>query len=364
MRIAYDAKRAFLNRSGLGNYSRTLLKNLCRYQSGHSLHLLTPEARLNADTDFLFHEPDIHIHSGISVINRLFPSTAFFGTHHINIYHGLSNELPLNAAKLKVKKVVTIHDVIFLRYPQWYRPIDRAIYTWKTRKACQAADSIIAISRQTKNDLMEFLKVPEQKIKVVYQSCDEIYTRQEVAPVTALALPPKYLLYVGTIEPRKNLLGIAKALKILKNKSDLPLVVIGKSTPYKKQVQQYLKNHGIEERVLFAENIPLEQMPAIYRGASLFIYPSTFEGFGIPIIEALYSKVPVITGTGSCFEEAGGPATRYINPELNFELAENIEQVLNSAKLSQQMATEGYNYVQRFNAQNTSGALMQVYTNA
>ncbi|MBX7204936.1 MAG: glycosyltransferase family 4 protein [Bacteroidia bacterium] len=363
MRIAFDAKRAFLNQSGLGNYSRTLLKNLCRYQSGHSLHLLTPEAKLNTNTDFLFHEPDIHIHSGISVINRLFPSPAFFNTHHIDIYHGLSNELPLNAAKLKVKKVVTIHDVIFLRYPQLYRPVDRAIYTWKTRKACEAADTVIAISHQTKNDLMEFLKVPEQKIKVVYQSCDELYTRTEAAPVTALNLPPQYLLYVGTIEPRKNLLSITKALKILKNKVTLPLVVIGKPTPYKKQVQQYLKNHGLEERVLFAENIPLEQMPAIYRGASLFIYPSTFEGFGIPIIEALYSKVPVITGTGSCFEEAGGKATSYINPELNFELAESIEQVLNSPKLSLQMVNEGYNYVQRFNARNTSQELMQVYTN-
>ncbi len=364
MHIAFDAKRAFLNRSGLGNYSRTLIKNLCRYQSGQSLHLLTPDAKLTHETDFLFHEPDVHIHSGISIINRLYPSPAFFDTRKIDIYHGLSNELPLNSAKLKVKKVVTIHDVIFMRYPKWYRPIDRAIYTWKTRRACEAADTIIAISRQTKNDLMEFLKVPEQKIKVVYQSCDEVYTRNEVAPVTSVSLPEKYLLYVGTIEPRKNLMSIVKALKVLKNKVQIPLLVIGKSTPYKKQVQQYLKNHGIEDRVLFAENIPLQQMPAIYRGASLFIYPSTFEGFGIPIIEALYSKVPVITGVGSCFEEAGGPATRYINPELNFELAENIEQVLNSPKLSQQMAAEGYKYVQRFNVRNTSEALMQVYTNA
>jgi glycosyltransferase involved in cell wall biosynthesis len=362
MHIAYDAKRAFLNRSGLGNYSRTLLKNICRYQSGHSLHLLTPEAKLTADTDFLFHEPTVHIHSGISVINRLYPSPAFFNTHKIDIYHGLSNELPFNAAKLNIKKVVTIHDVIFMRYPQWYNAIDRAIYTWKTRRACEAAGTIIAISRQTKNDLIEFLKVPEQKIKVVYQSCDEAYTRETAAPVTSVLLPEKYLLYVGTIEPRKNLMSIAKALKVLKNKIQIPLLVIGKSTPYKKQVQQYLQNHGITDKMIFAENIPLEQMPAIYRGASLFIYPSTFEGFGIPIIEALYSRVPVITGTGSCFSEAGGADSCYINPESNFQLAESIEQIVNSSTLSLQMVNEGYNYVQRFNAENTSKELMRVYS--
>ena len=362
MRFAYDAKRAFLNNSGLGNYSRTLLKNLIRYQVGHEYFLLTPEARNNSHTRFLFEQPEVHIQDGISMYKRLFPSPAYFKQHHIDLYHGLSNELPLNAAKLPVRKIVTIHDVIFMRYPQWYKAIDRAIYTWKTRNACEQADTIVAISEQTKNDLMEFLKVPETKIKVVYQSCDEIYTRETVAPVTAFVLPQKYMLYVGTIEPRKNLISVVKALKVLKNKITIPLLVIGKSTAYKKQVQQYLQNHGLTDRVIFAENIPLEQMPAIYRGASLFIYPSTFEGFGIPIIEALYSKVPVITGTGSCFAEAGGPGSCYINPELNFQLAESIESILLTPALAKKMTEQGFKYVQRFNAENTSREMMGIYS--
>jgi glycosyltransferase involved in cell wall biosynthesis len=369
IQVALDAKRMFLNYSGLGNYSRTLLKNLLRHQSGFHYHLLTPEIRTHDQLAFLdtyASAVSTSVLPGIKNLNRLYPSPSWIKQKHAQIYHGLSNELPFNVNKLGTRNVVTIHDVIFLRYPELYKPIDRTIYRFKTKKACSDADVIIAVSEQTKSDLIYFLQVPPEKIQVIYQSCDELYTTTANAQLIEgvrnnYNLPKQYLLYVGTIEPRKNLMTIIQALKLLKGKMTLPLVVIGKSTDYKQKVVRYLKNFSLESKVLFLENVPLAHMPAIFQQAECFIYPSTFEGFGIPIIEALYSKVPVITSTGSCFAEAGGPQSIYTRAGDVLQLAEAIESVTSDGTLRKSMSELGWQYVQRFNGSVTSSQLSTLY---
>lgn len=367
--VAMDAKRLFLNYSGLGNYSRTLLKNLLLHQHGFHYHLLTPEISKHDQLSFLDTYTTVATPSvlpGIKNLNRLYPSVSWVKEKQAQIYHGLSNELPFNIRKMGTRNVVTIHDVIFLRYPELYKPIDRTIYRYKTKKACTDADVIIAVSEQTKSDLIYFLQVPPEKIQVIYQSCDEVYaTPANMQLIEAVRnmyhLPQRYLLYVGTIEPRKNLLTIVQALKLLKGKMTLPLVVIGKATEYKQKVVRYLKNFSLENKVLFLEHVPLAHMPAIFQQAECFIYPSTFEGFGIPIIEALYSKVPVITSTGSCFAEAGGPHSMYTRAGDILQLAEAIETVTTDKTLQITMRQSGWQYVQRFNGEHTSAQLAALY---
>ncbi len=370
MHIAFDAKRAFLNSSGLGNYARTLIKSLNTFHPENSYTLFTPRTAQDDFHKVISNEPSITIQEPENFIDKKLRSrwrsygiTGMLSEKQINIYHGLSNELPFNIQQFKGKKIVTIHDLIFLRYPKLYPFIDRKIYNKKFRNACDTADVILAISQETKRDIEKYYFIPESKIKVVYQSCDELYYREPAGHVKEKVkekyqLPDEYLLYVGTIEERKNLLTLVKALKEIK---DIPLVVIGSKKNYFNKVMDYINTHQLQNRIIFLENTGHDEMPVLYRHAKIFIYPSFFEGFGIPIIEALTSKVPVITTAGGCFPEAGGPDSIYIDPTNEKELAERITFLLNSEKTRNLMIEKGFQYAQTFHPKKCVEQLMKLY---
>jgi len=370
MNIAFDAKRAFLNSSGLGNYARTLIKSLHQYYPENKYSLFTTH---QPDTDFQkfvsvqknisIQEPHRFIDKTLRSRWRSFGITELLNDLHINVYHGLSNELPFNIKNFKGKKIVTVHDLIFLRYPKLYPFLDSKIYNKKFRHACDIADVIIAISEETKRDIEKYYFIPENKIKVIYQSCDEQYyqnpsvTRiQEV--IDKHKLPEIFLLYVGTIEERKNLLTLIKALKQVK---DIPLVIVGKKKSYFKTVMEYIRKNKLENRVQFLEYASNTDLPVIYSLATVFVFPSVLEGFGIPIIEALTSKTPVITTLGGCFPEAGGPDTLYINPDDEHELAEKINVLLNSESTRTHISEKGFEYAQKFHPRNITKQLISLY---
>ena len=370
MNIGFDAKRAFLNSSGLGNYSRTLIKSLATNFPANHYSLFTTKKSKSDFNEFVSAQKDIDIIQPKSLIDKKLNSrwrsygiTKLLEENKIDVYHGLSNELPFNIHKFKGKKIVTIHDLIFLRHPELYPLIDRKIYNKKFKSACNLADVIVAVSEQTKNDIAEYYSIHPEKIKVIYQSCDELFYRKisndEIKTVKSkYPLPQNYLLYVGTIEERKNLLTIIKALREVK---DIPLVVIGKRKAYYKKIREYISIHNMEKKVLFLENIPNEDMPSIYSGASVFIYPSLFEGFGIPIIEALTCKTPVITTHGGCFTEAGGIHSIYIDPINEEQLADEIQKLLASSDKRNEMAEKGFEHSKKFLPSAVANEMMKLY---
>jgi glycosyltransferase involved in cell wall biosynthesis len=370
MHIGFDAKRAFLNSSGLGNYSRTLIKSLNEYYPENTYSLFTPrlsendfQKHISSVKNISVHEPQSFIDKKLRSRWRSYGITNILKEQHINVYHGLSNELPFNINDFKGKKIVTIHDLIFVRFPKLYPYLDRKIYNKKFRHACDVADTIIAISEETKRDIEKYYFIPESKIKVIYQSCDEAFYKdptpeEEKHTRDLYELPAKYLLYVGTIEERKNLLSIIKALK---NVKDIPLVVIGKKKSYFQKVKEYILKNDLSSRVLFLENVDNNHLPIIYKNAEIFIFPSLFEGFGIPIIESLTTKTPVITSKGGCFPEAGGPDSIYIDPLNENELAEKINLLLNSETLRNEIAEKGYEYAKRFHPKNVTAQVMEIY---
>jgi len=370
MNIGFDAKRAVQNQTGLGNYSRYIIEILSEFYPDNNYLLFAPKEKKSSRLETILSRSNIsfifpvRISKCLSSLWRIFGIKKDIKQKKINIFHGLSNELPVGIERIEIKTVVTIHDLIFLRYPSYYKPIDRMIYRWKFKKACQAANKIIAVSECTKRDIVSFFHIPEEKIKVIYQGCHPQFRetvseeiRNEIRE--KYQIPSKFLLYVGSIESRKNLLLAVKALKKLPE--DIHLVAIGKSTPYQTEVENYIRQTELTSRVHIENNFPFQYFPAIYQSASVFIYPSFFEGFGIPIIEALESCVPVIAATGSCLEEAGGSDSIYVNPTDDTELANRIIEILDNKTLANQMIVNGKEYVKRFHAEKISSDVMDVY---
>jgi len=368
MRIGFDAKRAFNNFTGLGNYSRDTIRILSSFYTQNDYFIYTPIATLNQRLKFLENQSKIKIRSPKKILDKLFSS--FWRTKNIindlkkdklDIYHGLSHELPIGIENTKIKSVVTIHDLIYLRHPNLFSSIDLKIYDKKFRSACKRANKIIAVSQQTKKDIIDYFLIPEDKIEVVYQGCNEVFKKPTINKElirNKLQLFEKYLLYVGSIEERKNLITLLKVLKDLPNKK---LIIIGDGTSYKKKCINFIHDNNLSDRTQIFSGLSLNDMASIYQNAEMLIYPSIFEGFGIPILEALYSKIPVITSKDGCFIEAGGPDSIYINPLSKEDIIEAINKIDNNPKIREKMITNGIKYAENFSDQNIANNLMKVY---
>ncbi len=368
MKIGYEAKRIFKNFTGLGNYSRWVVQSLAAAYPNNSFYLYTPKITQNPRINFLQLFKNIIVRTPntkrFNFFWRSFGVVKDAKDDKIEIFHGLSHEIPFGLKNANIKSVVTIHDLIFLRYPQYFKLIDRIIYKFKFKYACKNADTIIAISEQTKKDIVSYFGVNEEKIEVVYQGCDAFFyqtiaLQHKIQVKQKYKLPDVFLLCVGTIENRKNQLLILKALQFLPNY--LQLVLVGKQTKYAQILNQYILENQLQNRVLFLQNIDFIDLPSIYQLAKIFVYPSFFEGFGIPILEALNCGVPVIAATGSCLEEAGGLNSIYINPNDEIELAKQINLLINNKTLCQYMINQGKLYSLNFRENILAQKLMKIY---
>lgn len=377
MKIGFDAKRAYHNSTGLGHYSRTLIRSLATDYPENEYMLFTPSV------SDLFHTasyPNVHAYMPVATAGKLFPKNwrnrgiiADLQKEGVQLYHGLSHQIPVGIKESGIASVVTIHDLIFERYPGQHGKVNVLLYRKKFKYACKNADIVIAISQQTKQDLIDLYHVPENKIRICYQSCDPVFSKkinEEEKKITRAKydLPEKFFLSVGSITERKNLLTVCRAIK--RRKTDLPLVVIGTGRKYKKKLQEYLKKNDLVQQVIFLSDHPeaasagfrsSTDFPAIYQSAAALLYPSLFEGFGIPILEALESGLPVITSNVSCMPETGGDAALYIDPFDDKALAEKMRIVAEDQTLAAAMVEKGYAHAKKFSPGKCAAAVMNVY---
>lgn len=368
MRIAFDAKRIFNNQTGLGNYSRTLVDNLQQYYPAEDYLLCTPKLPVQANkytTQFKTLTPSTsfkHIWRSYSIKKDL-------EREGVDLYHGLSNEIPFWLRKIKT--VVTIHDVIFKILPNTYPQLDRWLYEEKTQYACKHASMIIAISEQTKQDLIQFCQVAPERIKVVYQPCQPIFYETNQIGKGAInfnttKLPSEYMLYVGSITERKNLLSIVKSIWQMREDQRLPLVIVGNGKNYKKTVEAYIASHKLEKWIYWIDNLrSTEQLKQLYQEAQLLVYPSFYEGFGLPVVEAMLCGTPVITSNVSALPEAGGQFAKLINPNEVGDLRTAIQEILSDSDLRLKMSIAGRkDALERFDPEKLTRAMMKVYRSA
>ncbi|MDR2358405.1 MAG: glycosyltransferase family 4 protein [Prevotellaceae bacterium] len=368
MQIGFDAKRAFRNFTGLGNYSRAVISILSDFYPDNQYFLYTPFYKKHPLLSFA-RRPNITVRGPEGFLKRLPTAWRSLGMasdvrfEKIELFHGLTGELTVGLSK-KIRTVVTVHDLIFLRCPSYYKSIDRWMYARKHKLACESADLVIAISKQTKQDIIEFFGIDEKKIRLVYQGCDAQFYRTatdtEKQNVRALyRLPEKYILYVGTVEMRKNLITLVKAMSLLPE--DVQLVVVGRETAYAKKVKEEIAARKLEQRILFLNEVMFNHLPAIYQLAQVFCLPSLFEGFGIPVLEALNSRVPVVASDISSLPEAGGSGQLYIPPDDEQAIAHAIQQVLGDASLRNKMIAAGMEHATQFREESIAKNIWSVY---
>lgn len=360
MKIAFDAKRFFNNASGLGNYSRDLIRILSEYFP-ENLYFLLNKNQSERGKEILNSQNVLFVKTSNGNFSRQLKMGKDAQNVEAHIFHGLSGELPLQWNQKPIKKVVTIHDLIFMRYPKFYPLIERKIHLWKFRKAAKIADLIIVISEQTKKDLLHYLNVSESKIRVVYQGCHEsfkqISSQEFLYEIQSkFKLPERFVLNVGTIEERKNLLNIIKALQ----ETQIPLVVVGKKQKkYFKKIKKELQKNRVD--VQFLEDVSMQELAAIYRLADVFIYPSLYEGFGIPVIEALFSETPVITSNLSSLPEAGGKNSLYVDPKNVEDIKAKILFLWYNESERKRRAEKSLEHAQKFQDEKIAHDLMRIY---
>ena len=370
MKIGYDAKRAVNNNTGLGNYSRLVVETIA--DSGDdTLMLYAPALRNNPRLMPLLERenvtlclPDTKSGKRFSSIWRSSGLSKQLQRDEIELFHGLSNELPLNIASSGIPSIVTIHDVIFRHFPHCYNWIDRKIYDYKFRKAAENATRVIAISECTRRDIINLYNINPDKIDVVYQGCDPQFSRpvdceQVKSVMKKYGIDRNYIIGVGTVEERKNQLLTVKALRGLPK--DVIAVIVGRRTGYAKEIDAYISSHKLQDRVKFIEKADFADFPALYSGALFSSYPSRYEGFGIPVIESLSVGTPVIIASGSCLEEAAGPDAPVVAPDDVDGFIAAANSIIHDENNQMRLSVLGKKYVERFSQQYFAKDLRECY---
>lgn len=371
MKFGFDAKKIVRNLTGIGNYSRGIVEALDTYFPEHSYRLYSPNSsetaakqRLKVSPRVSFVYPESLIWKAFRELWRIRGVNSQLRRDHIDIFHGLSNELPFGITKAGCRTVVTIHDLIFLRLPSTYSWSQRLLLRRKTRYACQKADLIVAISDRTRRDIIDLYGIDGRKIRVVYQGCDPAFRQkidQKIIDETRqhYGLTHSYLLSVGTFEYRKNQLLAVEAMQQVPDGIDL--VLIGKRTPYQQQIVQRVNELGLGSRVHILNDVPQVFLPALYQGAAVFLYLSRYEGFGIPVLEALCSGIPVVAASGSCLEEVGGDAALYCSPDDANGLSDRVNHLLSNSDEVALRVARGHELSLKFTPQRIASDMMAVY---
>lgn len=322
MNIAFDAKRYFHNHTGLGNYSRTLVGNLQLFHPEHHYTLLDERALQRT-----FHLGHKAAEAGAEVLM------------------GLSNELPFDIDRHKaspVRGIVTMHDVAWRTFPEMYHLPDRMLYDWKYGSSCRRAHHVICISESTRRDVMRFYGVEPERISAVYQPVQNLFYNplSEAEVESLVGAEPDYILYVGSINSRKNLLALLEALTLLTPENRPRLIVVGNGREYRQRVEAYIAQHHLQAYVDIRSNVSDNRvLQALYTKAQAFVYPSFYEGFGLPIVEAALQQTPIITTNVSSLPEAAGPDAFYFDPHASdaaHQLAEHLSLLLSDRDLRRQ----------------------------
>jgi glycosyltransferase involved in cell wall biosynthesis len=267
-----------------------------------------------------------------------------------------------------VPAVVTVHDLGYRYYPEAHRPFDRWYLEWTTRRHARLARHIVADSQATRQDLLDFYGANPDKISVVYLGRDENLTRVNnpallVEVKVRYQLEGDYLLYMGTLHPRKNLVRLVEAFHQAIQAAPQPnlkLVIAGKQGWLYHDIYRRVQQLNLSERVILPGYVAAEDKAALLSGALAYVFPSLYEGFGLPVLEAMACGVPVLTSNVSSLPEVGGTAALLVNPHDTEEIAAGLVRLISEAELRQELVSKGYQQIQKFTWQTAARQILQI----
>jgi len=283
------------------------------------------------------------------------------------LVHGLVNVLPLSIA---IPSIVTVHDLSFLRMPDKFQRAKRWYLTQLCRVSVTKADHVIAVSRQTAADLVDFWGINDSKISVIYNGVGTEFTPAPAADVEAFrqqrGLPARFLLYLGTLEPRKNLLLLIRAYagwraQTTAEQRDVKLVIAGAKGWFYEQIFALVTQLDLEDAILLPGFVPAADLPDWYRAAEAFVYPSLFEGFGLPVLEAMACGVPVICSDAGSLVEVAGDNALIFPAHAEAALVARLHELLDDGALRHRLACAGVARAQQFSWQQTARATLDLY---
>jgi glycosyltransferase involved in cell wall biosynthesis len=371
MNIAIDVRTINNKQSGVGFYARYLVEALGKIDKKNPYFLITNNQKEESSRNFVanyqllptWFSNENHV-LGDLWENFFLPFRLIW--NQIDIFHGPAFLIPF----LYVHKaaVVTVHDLVAYSYPHTI-PIKYKYYMkMLIRAATMRADKIIVDSYSVKNELMERLRVPEDKIRVVPLGVSSNYhmvnDRNRINSVREkYGIKRDYIMQVGNIEPRKNLPRLFEAFKLLKEKTNnsYQLVNVGKQGWLYKEIFEMINRYGLQEDIIFTKYVNEEDLVLLYNGAELFVYPSLYEGFGLPILEAMSCGTPVITSTVSSMPEVAGKAALLVDPLNSEEIAWTIYTVLTDTELKNRLRSSGLDRATHFSWEKTAQQTLEVY---
>lgn len=374
MKLALELQPCLRSRSGVGIYTYELCRNLQRKSeielTGHIFNFLMRNDLQEELKGFSFSQRYCTIFP-YGIYRRIWrwlpiPYRWLFGKD-ADITHFFNFIVPKGVTG---KVVNTIYDVVWLRYPETMDERNLKRIQQDIHYSIQRADRIVTISESTKQDLVQLLQIPEEKIVIAppgvhVEAFQRIFTAEEQTTIKEkYGLPEKFILYMGTLEPRKNLERLVQAFAQLqqeKNLQQYSLVLAGKQGWQYEGIFQHIQQYGLESKVICTGYVEETDKAAIYQMAELFVFPSVYEGFGMPVLEAMAAGVPVITSNVSSLPEAAGDAAVLIAPQNVEQLAGAMQELLTDQALRQQCIAKGYEQCKKFTWEKSADRLIKMY---
>jgi len=356
--------------AGLQRYAQQLIWGLAKYDSQNQYTLF-----LNEKTFNLF---NIEQDNFRAIRVKTPPKVHFFWEQIYLPFRTLFEDLdvlhfPVSAPPYfqlsSIKTIITVHDITFVLYPKTMTKMSRFYWNFFMGRGIKRSERIIADSKSTKKDLIDHYKVDEEKVEVIYPSFINSFSRSELLKVHSVKikrkykLPQNYILYVGTLEPRKNIENLLRGFHKAKIENELKhkLVIVGRKGWLFSGILKLVKELKLEEDVIFTGFVPDRDLPVIYSGAKLFVFPSLYEGFGYPPLEAMSYGTPVLVSNNSSLSEVVDDAGILVNPNSVDDIAQGILRVVNDKDLRKRLRNKGLNRVKEFPLKKMIGEILKVY---
>ena len=357
-RFGYNKDTGLPNRVGSSVYCYELLKNLAKIDAKNNYEIFLPQSPTN-DLPKATEAWKYKVLPSRKMWTITSLSLDLLKNRSLDVFFTPTHYLPIFASK---KSVVSILDVSYFYFPELFKKKDLIQLKKWTKYSAKKSAKILTISESSKSDIIKEYGVSEDKVRVIYPGISTNSAVNNKLKMEELekkfGIKNKYILFVGTIQPRKNITRLIEAYS--KIDSDVNLVIVGRRGWHYEEIFKAPEKYNVKDKVLFLENVTDEELPALYKNAEFFILPSLYEGFGIPVLEAMNYGTPVITSNISSLPEVGGDAALYVDPNDTMDIAEKMKKLLGDKNLRSELIAKGKKQVEKFSWEKSARQTLEV----